>query len=318
MEHWLQRTIARITPNMLGRVSKLFNTRRKQALLVAALFFLLILHQQQTNYVKLREGVYETHFKAGLHGLLPSSDPSEGALFHRLENMGVVLPSGGCTWDIGANNGVWISNSYYLLHSKAYAGFLYEPGYEAFASLVRLYGSRPTQQKHVDINNRVLGNEDNDKERPVVLNNIALNGRTGYDVVKFRAVPNGLGSSFRSSNTFDKTPKAVYFIPTVPVSYLCEEYHAAISRGICDTGATTTTVLSVDTEGEGQSIMEKIQDCGVHFDIIITEGVDHSFMRAIGYREVLSHALNTVWIGSKFAQQVGFKASKQNKPVNRA
>ena len=157
----------------------------------------------------------------------------------------------------------------------------------------------------------MLDNADNDKERPVVLNNIALNGQTGYDVVKFRAVPNGLGSSFRSSNTFDKTPKAVYFIPTVPVSYLCKEYRDAISSGMCATGATTTTtVLSVDTEGEGQSIMQKIQDCGLHFDIIITEGVDHKFMRHIGYKEVLSHALNTVWIGSKFAQQVGFEASE--------
>ena len=137
-------------PNTPIRVSALFNSRRKQALLVAVFLIFLILHQQQTNYVKLREGVYETHFKAGLHGLLPSSDPSEGALFHRLEAMGIVLPSGGCQWDIGANNGVWISNSYYLLHSKAYAGFLYEPGYDAFASLVRLYGSRPTQQEYVD------------------------------------------------------------------------------------------------------------------------------------------------------------------------
>ena len=38
---------------------------------------------------------------------------------------GYHMPSGkgGCVWDVGANNGVYNSNSHYLIHEKKFKGF---------------------------------------------------------------------------------------------------------------------------------------------------------------------------------------------------
>ena len=44
------------------------------------------------------------------------SDLSEGQIYLKLQNLGISVPRGGCVWDIGANNGVWNSNSFYLIN----------------------------------------------------------------------------------------------------------------------------------------------------------------------------------------------------------
>ena len=270
--------------------------------------------------------------------MLPSADTSEGALFHQLETMGVELPNGGCLWDVGANNGVWVSNSYFLLHTKGYTGFLYEPGYDAFSSLVTLYGNRPTVPEYLE---KIKDGAVSIPIRPVILNNIALNGRTGNDVVTFRTVPNGLGSSFRSSNTFDKQHKALYHIGTTEVEYMCKEYRDAIQKDLCTTSTTslrqhdeklrgsgsgslingekkptTTTVLSIDTEGEGESIMQKLlEECNnVSFDIVISESVSPELMEKHKYTMLFTYALNRVWIGPTLQASLNNRI-KQNKSI---
>ena len=337
--------------------------RSKKVTVVVILLVIFLLHQYYTNFVIIRVAVYRMHFRAGVHGLLPSADTSEGALFHQLETMGVELPNGGCLWDVGANNGVWVSNSYFLLHTKGYTGFLYEPGYDAFSSLVTLYGNRPTVPEYLE---KIKDGPVSIPIRPVILNNIALNGRTGNDVVTFRTVPNGLGSSFRSSNTFDKQHKALYHIGTTEVEYMCKEYRDAIQKDLCTTSTTslrqhlqvshyeilddhglregqrikvvdeklrgsgsgslingekkptTTTVLSIDTEGEGESIMQKLlEECNnVSFDIVISESVSPELMEKHKYTMLFTYALNRVWIGPTLQASLNNRI-KENKSINK-
>jgi len=52
-----------------------------------------------------------------------NGDLSEGQLWsHALPTAGFSLPKkkGGCVWDVGANDGVWNSNSHYLIHQRGF------------------------------------------------------------------------------------------------------------------------------------------------------------------------------------------------------
>ena len=67
-----------------------------------------------------------------------SSDPSQ-ALWTKMETNGLPVRPHGCVWDIGAHNGIFSSNSYFLIHRKQYVrAYLFEPQAREFSLLTEL------------------------------------------------------------------------------------------------------------------------------------------------------------------------------------
>lgn len=80
-------------------------------------------------------------------------------------------------WDVGANNGVWNSNSRYLIQSRGFTAFLYEPDPTSFMSLLDLYGKGSPQ---------------------VHLHNMAVSDFAG--TAQFRKFPTGLENTITNHN----------------------------------------------------------------------------------------------------------------------
>eukprot|EP01129_Flabellula_baltica_P015692 TRINITY_DN8084_c0_g1_i1.p1 TRINITY_DN8084_c0_g1~~TRINITY_DN8084_c0_g1_i1.p1 ORF type:complete len:259 (+),score=38.05 TRINITY_DN8084_c0_g1_i1:53-778(+) len=158
-------------------------------------------------------------------------DPSDGAMYRELD-----IPEYGCVFDVGANDGVWASNSYYLVHHMGYKAFLFEPDYEMLSLLYRMYA----HNDKVEIYNFGLSHTDHYKKMkkfPTSLEN-TVEGKTGqYD------------KQYIEMN-----------IPLLSGSMICDLQ----KQHECD-----FSIISADMEGH-QAPMFSVIDCD--FDIIVYEG----------------------------------------------
>ena len=203
---------------------------------------------QRESFLAVRTVYVKAYSTAAVYTV---EDPSEGKLYSNL-----TVPKKGCVFDVGANDGVWNSNSFFLLNSKGYRGFLFEPDPEAFLALCSLY----------------RGN------RRVQLYNFALSDRSG--VVPYRRFPLAHENTIEryKDNQYD-TEKGSHHIAAVAANYLCE---------LAERHRCPYSVLSVDAEGAGDAILKSLH---CTFDVIIAES-ERSTLK--NYSEAFRHGYNVV------------------------
>eukprot|EP00546_Thalassionema_frauenfeldii_P021930 CAMPEP_0178896046 /NCGR_PEP_ID=MMETSP0786-20121207/933_1 /TAXON_ID=186022 /ORGANISM="Thalassionema frauenfeldii, Strain CCMP 1798" /LENGTH=193 /DNA_ID=CAMNT_0020566361 /DNA_START=290 /DNA_END=868 /DNA_ORIENTATION=- len=188
------------------------------------------------NFVLIRKFYVGMHYRvaptASLLGL--PSDLSEGAIYKHLPSS-VTFPErpGGCVWDVGANNGIWNSNSFYLIHAKNYHAWLFEPDASTFLQLRENYANHPR----------------------VKLHNFGLSSKG--EITTLRLFPMGFENTIQGnkSNQADKMEFS-YDISVQDAAVLCQQQRKAISSGLCDVVSNeetdekkSYTVLSIDAEG---------------------------------------------------------------------
>ena len=206
-------------------------------------------------------------------------DLSEGAIYKHLPS-GVTFPKGqgGCVWDVGANNGIFNSNSFYLIHTKTYHAWLFEPDAATFLQLRENYASHPR----------------------VKLHNFALSSKTEIDTL--RLFPMGFENTIRQkkANQADKMEYS-YDISVQNATLLCQQQREAISNGLCDVASdegiekkVTYTVLSIDAEGVDWKIFRSAHKMGFRWDLLITEGRKDEPAK-LGYKLVLEKAYNAIY-----------------------
>ena len=200
------------------------------------------------RFSSIRTNVVDAHFYLVQQDIINKKNYDPGGVITNLENRhDIHIDSHGCVWDVGAHNGVFSSNSYYLIHSKGWYGRLFEPEAKSFLKLLTLY-------HHDNINHKVE------------LYNYALGDSSGQ--VKLRTFPTGTESTTNSlqNGQFDPNHDAMYFIGQVDADIIC--------RTIRETNKckNVQNILSLDTEGSDQKILLRIlRRCNHPFDIIIAE-----------------------------------------------
>lgn len=257
-----------------GPISAGWKGRWKTALLSLA-FAILFVWQWATRYRFVRTGFVRFN---NLIAPLLMSDLSEGQLFHRLEGMGMNLPAGGCVWDIGANDGVWNSNSFYLINYLNYTATLFEPDAEVFLSLRKRYAAASSAFRG-----------------RVELFNCGLVEAT--KLMEYRVFPASLESTLvkDKKRQFDPKPDFIYHIAAVDARLVCEQQREYVRQGRC--GRQPFTVLSIDAEGYDRAIFGRVQQQGCTFDVVIIEA-DRDIvepMRGMGYKVLLRNAYNIVF-----------------------
>ena len=228
-------------------------------------------------------------------------DLSENSLYTQvLPKHGYEMPTekGGCIWDVGANNGVFNSNSHYLIHERAFKGFLYEPDAGNFVKLRTIY----QQDKVTELFNFGLG--------------------TSNDILRLKVFPLGFENTIVSgkSNQYDELSYH-YSISMVDADLLCKQLRNALNDGLCDIkctgsncgsprarwkgkksetdeGRKTFTVLSIDIEGAGASVLRAAhRKCGdIGWDLLIIETPPgKSSMKKLGYEWIFKDKYNDVF-----------------------
>ena len=126
---------------------------------VLVLLMLIILLLCRKNFVVLRKSYVQLHYWIAPRSafLLSNSeatllDLSEGEIYKNLPRT-VAFPTpgihkGGCVWDVGANNGVWHSNSHFLIHAMDFYAWLFEPDAAPFLQLRKNYAGHPRVKLH--------------------------------------------------------------------------------------------------------------------------------------------------------------------------
>lgn len=254
------------------------STRKKWIVLLLAIV-LFGLHDLSHSFATVRSTFLqgEILYMSSAGRLIPR-DPSAGHTYETLsQNEKTRVPHGGCVWDIGANNGVHHSNSYYPIHTLNYTGFLFEPCFEPFAALVSIY-------------------KDNSRVR---LHNFAL--ELEHNVRPFAYVPLSFGSSLITQR-YTWEDKSHYAIATVGASLVCKQRREAIESGLCSGDRSGNdlkpfTILSVDTEGLGPYILgviEKDPEC--RFDMLILETHNQSQIESMGYSKVYAAHYDKIYM----------------------
>ena len=179
-------------------------------------------------------------------------DLSENALYsHVLPTAGYRdhLQEGikGCVWDVGANDGVWHSNSHYLINERGYNAWLFEPDAETFLTLRSMYASASNNPTTVN------------------LFNIGMSDETS--LAKLRTFPMGHENTIIKSknNQYDEMVFE-YSIGVFHSKLLCEQQKQAKKQGICD-----YSVLSVDVEGADGKVIYAAHKAGCTWDLLIAE-----------------------------------------------
>ena len=105
--------------------------------MVLAIAAFIVLHGLSERWKSIRKyAVTASHYIQPLW----ARDTSGGQLYKKLEQLGVRLPQRGCVWDVGANDGVWTSNSFYPVNTFEWNAFLFEPDSKMFNLLRERYG----------------------------------------------------------------------------------------------------------------------------------------------------------------------------------
>jgi len=203
--------------------------------------------------------------------LFPKGDLSEGGLFTRL---GLSVPekfvgegNGGCVWDVGANNGVWNSNSYYLINKLGFKGFLYEVDAGTFVKLRGLYGG--------------AGRSDR-----VKLYNYGLGGKETTSV--FKVFPMGFENTvIENKNSQFDSQVFEYQVAIRDAKEVCK----AMKVEGCEYG-----VLSIDVEGLDALVLKNahLPDCV--FDVVILETPNEEQMSKLGYKLLLKDHYNSIFV----------------------
>ncbi len=207
-------------------------------------------------------------FRGGL------GDPSENRIMSSLRD----IPPHGCVFDIGAHNGIYHSNSFYLIHTLSYTGRLYEPSASAFSRLVQIYR----------------------KADNVKLFHVAVTGRSGTRLAKLHTFPTGLENSLvpEGRSQFDN-PGPSYWVMAVDAAFICDEQRRLLAAAKC--GPKNFTVLSIDAEGHDQNILFRILDPSggnCSFDILIAESSCRHAVEERGFEVLVpgsSNFYNTVY-----------------------
>ena len=210
---------------------------------------------------------------------------------------------GGCIWDVGANNGVYNSNSHYLINEKEFKGFLYEPDAGNFVKLREIYRQDKPQHTRTELFNFGLG--------------------ASNEIVRLRVFSSlGLENTVVSSKSgqFDELTYQ-YSISVVDADILCRQLRAALEQGLCNikstssknklpptrwhgtpressVGQQTFTVLSVDVEGAGADVVYAAhRKCGdIGWDLLILETPPpESNMKKLGYEWMFKDHYNDVF-----------------------
>ena len=225
-------------------------------------------------------GIYH-HVAPQLRG--SGADLSEGELFLKgLPEHGISLSAGGCVWDVGANDGVWNSNSYYLIHQLGFRAWLFEPDASSFTKLRNLYGQVESPWRST-----------------VQLFNIALAGSRG--VVKMKFFPMGLENTLTNSTRQFDSQEYEYFVAAEPGDLLCKQQQQALSAGFCrqSDGEGDFTVLSIDVEGHDAMVLKAAFEQRCDWDLVVAEtplGLWKEPMSLFGYQELFARARNTVFV----------------------
>jgi len=142
-----------------------------------------------------------------------------------------------CVIDIGANDGVWTSNSYLPIRSFGYQGLLFEMDFYQCAKLAELYMGWPNAKVYC----------------------VGLGRSPGFQ--EFRRFPLGLENTFNEfkSDQYDAAPLTRQTAYLVNASFVCEQ----VEKLRC-----ATRILSVDVEGGADAIISQL-DC--HWDWAIVE-----------------------------------------------
>lgn len=259
---------------------------RKQFVLFRSIALVVILVAlTRNNFLLIRKFYVGTHYMVAptASKLGFPSDLSEGAIYKHLPS-NVTLPdaSGGCVWDVGANNGIWNSNSFYLIHAKKYHAWLFEPDAATFLKLRNNYANHPR----------------------VKLHNFGLSSMS--EIITLRLFPMGFENTIQKSKSNQAdSMEFSYDIAVQNATLLCEQQRQAISNGLCDvetttrvTGETTKrkqyTVLSIDAEGADATIFRSAHKMGCHWDLVITEGRTKEAAK-LGYELVMEKAYNSIY-----------------------
>lgn len=221
--------------------------------------------------------------------LLRGVDLSENSLYTRgLPSTGYPLPgdTGGCVWDVGANDGVWHSNSHYLINYRNAHAWLFEPDASTFLKLRQLYSGTHSST--------------------VEMFNVALSSFTGLQ--RLRVFPIGFENTIvkGKSNQFDSQVDE-YSVGVFNAGLLCEQRRKAEDEGLCLVASSSHpeinrsfAVLSVDVEGvDGAVVVAAHADAGCTWDIVIVETVNPALlekMQNIGYNLVLRSAYNHIFV----------------------
>ena len=212
-------------------------------------------------------------------------DPA--GLFGRLEAQEKVrLPQrGGCLWDIGAHDGVYTSNSFFLINYRHFKAWLFEPSPRNFVHLLDRYGKQPKK----------LSNE----RENVELFHMAI----GPDsrLAKIRTYTGGTENTIVSSkhDQFDSVPKNSFWLQTTDAKLICEQLLKAFSRGDCQASFTDSVktqhqeqkqfaFLTIDTEGLDMNILHRLNRTGClnRFDLLFAESVNRRQVEDMGFRLV--------------------------------
>lgn len=245
------------------------------ALVVVVIF---LLWQSMTKYRFLRTSFIPL---SGLVAPVLMSDLSEGQIYLKLQDLGISVPRGGCVWDIGANNGVWNSNSFYLINYLNYTAVLFEPEAEVFLSLRKRYaGSLSPLRGRVTLFNAAL--------------------LKAANVLEYRVFPAALESTLmKGRRQYDPTPDYTYQIAGADARIVCDQQKDYIQHNLC--GADAFTVLSIDAEGADRLIFSRIHEVGCSFDIVIIEAAGDivEFMKAMGYVDIFHSGYNVIFRHAK-------------------
>lgn len=254
--------------------------RRKKLLFLALASCLgvFLTWQRMTKYRFLRANFIPL---SGLMAPALRSDLSEGQIYVTSKEQGILVPKGGCIWDIGANDGVWNSNSFYLINYLNYSAVLFEPEAEVFLSLRRLYATA-----------------DSPFAGRVELYNMAL--LKSADVMEYRVFPASLESTLvKTRRQYDPQPDYRYHVAGADARMVCDQQKEYLKTGRCgETNSQTFSVLSIDAEGSDRSIFSRIHELGCSFDLVIIEAAGEDLveaMRLMGYTVVLRSGYNLIF-----------------------
>ena len=209
------------------------------------------------------------------------SDLSEGQIYVTLKDQGILVPKGGCVWDIGANDGVWNSNSFYLINYLNYSAVLFEPEAEVFLSLRKRYATA-----------------DSPFANRVELYNMAL--LKSAEIMDYRVFPASLESTLvKTRRQYDAQPDYRYHVAGADARIVCDQQKEYLKMGRCGENSPFS-ILSIDAEGSDRSIFSRIHELGCRFDLVIIEAAGEDLveaMRLMAYSVVLRSAYNLIFKG---------------------
>lgn len=241
---WIHCRVAIVTPTVVCSLGmrfadRFFLTRLLVCLVLFMCCSLFVGYYEYTaRWVHIRSFYKEVIYHHVFSHLF--QDQSARSIYDRMGVPRNATDSGGapnCVVDIGANDGVWTSNSYLPIRSFGYHGLLFEMDFYQCAKLAELYMGWPKSKVYC----------------------VGLGSSPGFK--EFRRFPLGLENTFNDfkSDQYDAAPLTRQMAYVIDASYVCMQ----VEKLGC-----ATRILSVDVEGGARSIISEL-DC--HWDWAIVE-----------------------------------------------